>query len=208
MKRPALSNKQRAFVEHYLMCWNASEAARRAGYKNRANTAGAQLMSNNAIKAAIDARLADLQMSADEIKVRFTDQARGSMADFINTETDEIDLDKAETAGRLHLLKSFSHTRTSSEHSSSVTMRIELYDAQTALGNLARMRGMYLDKTALTDPSGENEYGGVTPDQRDRAIAAFADAVRAGLLAARPDGTGAVGAAERAAVGGDAEPGG
>ena len=27
-----LTDKQRAFVSQYLICWNASEAARRAGY--------------------------------------------------------------------------------------------------------------------------------------------------------------------------------
>ena len=31
----ALSKKQRVFVEHFLRCWNAAEAARRAGYSER-----------------------------------------------------------------------------------------------------------------------------------------------------------------------------
>src|SRR3990172_8007067 len=94
-KGPKLSNKQRAFIEHYLTCWNASEAARRAGYRGRANTIGARLLSNVVIAAAVEARLAELQMGADEILVRFTEHARGSMADFVDAGSASIDLSQA-----------------------------------------------------------------------------------------------------------------
>ena len=33
-----LTPKQRAFVEHYLESWNATKAARRAGYRGNSNT--------------------------------------------------------------------------------------------------------------------------------------------------------------------------
>ncbi len=57
----ALSNKQKAFVAEYLLCWNASEAARRSGYSARtARQQGARLLTNANIQTAIQARLATL----------------------------------------------------------------------------------------------------------------------------------------------------
>lgn len=83
----ALTTKQRAFVEHYLTCWNASEAARRAGYAgSRANQAGQEYLSKPDIQAAIQARLAELKMGADEVLTRLSDHARGTMEDFLQIE--------------------------------------------------------------------------------------------------------------------------
>lgn len=171
-KGAKLSNKQRAFVEHYLICWNASEAARCAGYSRKnANVVGPRLLANVGIKAAIDARLTELQMSADEILVRFTEQARGSMADFVDVNTTTIDLKKAKRARKLHLLKSL--TRTVGEFTD--TVKIELYDAQQALAHLARIRGMYVDKFAPTDPTGTKEYQPVSAEERARADAELSE---------------------------------
>ena len=39
-----LNLRQQVFAMHYLKCLNGSEAARKAGYKNRANTIAYQLM--------------------------------------------------------------------------------------------------------------------------------------------------------------------
>ena len=47
-----MTPKQQAFVEYYAACGNASDAARRAGYKN-ARMQGAQNLSKKEIKEAI-----------------------------------------------------------------------------------------------------------------------------------------------------------
>ena len=70
-----LTNKRIAFVEQYLQCWNASEAARRAGYKF-AGTEGHRLLQMAEIQAYVKLRLADMQMSADEVLNRLADHAR------------------------------------------------------------------------------------------------------------------------------------
>lgn len=50
-----LTEKQQRFVEHYVECWNGSEAARRAGYGKPGKPSFAvQLLSNPRIKAAIE----------------------------------------------------------------------------------------------------------------------------------------------------------
>lgn len=62
-----LTMKQRAFVDAYFETFNASEAARKAGYiGNRPNQAGQGFLSMPAVQAAIQSRLALLTAQADE----------------------------------------------------------------------------------------------------------------------------------------------
>jgi phage terminase small subunit len=78
-----LTRKQRVFVAEYLKCWNASEAARRAGYSVKtAYAIGSALLRNPEIKAAIDAAVEQIQMSANEALIRNTQVGRGDLGDF------------------------------------------------------------------------------------------------------------------------------
>lgn len=82
-KADRLTNKQKVFVAEYLKTWNASEAARRAGYSEKtAYAIGSKLLRNVEVKALIDACLAEIQMSADEAIVRNTQVGRGNLGDF------------------------------------------------------------------------------------------------------------------------------
>lgn len=140
----ALSAKRQAFIEEYLQCWNASEAARRAGYRGKANVVGPQLLANVSVQAAIKARLAEKAMTADEVLMRLAEHARGSMAEFIRvseTGTAWLDLRAAEKAGKLHLIKSYQ------EASDKFGAKLELYDAQAALALLGRAHKLFTDRT-------------------------------------------------------------
>ena len=86
-----MTTKERAFVEYYLTHWNATEAARLAGYKNP-NKLGPRKLVEVGIQQAIQARLSELKMSADEVLTRLSDQARGSMADFLRVDDETITL--------------------------------------------------------------------------------------------------------------------
>lgn len=148
-----LTARQRVFVEEYLTWWNASEAARRAGYKGRANTVGPRLLANVVIQEAIKARVDELSMSANEVLLGLTAQARSNLGDFIvigKKGAARIDLEKGRKAGKLRLVKKIAETK--------YGLAIELYDAQAAMVQIGRARGMFVDKTALTDPTGEREY--------------------------------------------------
>lgn len=136
----ALSNKQRVFVEEYLACWNATEAARRAGYAH-ANVQGSQLLANLSIKEAIQARIAEKAMTADEVLLRLADHARSTMADFVN-DAGDLDLRAAKQKGKLHLVKTYAVTDKSE--------RIELYDAQAALVHLGRHHGLFVDRQEVS----------------------------------------------------------
>lgn len=65
-EQPKLTVKQRAFVDHYLGVsqYNATDAARRAGYKNP-NTEGPRLLVNDGVRARIDQVLAELGVTRD-----------------------------------------------------------------------------------------------------------------------------------------------
>lgn len=77
-----LTEKQRRFVDYYVETGNASEAARRAGYSEKYINANApKLLQNTAIKAAINARLKELEdkriAKADEVLEFLTATLRG-----------------------------------------------------------------------------------------------------------------------------------
>lgn len=147
----ALTNRQQVFVEEYLRCWNATEAARRAGYsENSIRSIAAENLTKPDIKAYIDARLGELKMSADEVMVRVTDIARGSMADFLDDERQTLDLAKADRAGKLHLVKKFSHTVTDK----SENISIELYGADAALALLGKHHKLFVERTEHTGADG------------------------------------------------------
>lgn len=140
----ALTGKQQVFVENYLICWNETEAARRAGYAHP-NSNAHRLMVNDGIQTAIQERLSALAMSADEVLARLTAQARGSMTDFLDDDG-KINLVQAREHGALHLLKSRSVTKEGE--------RIELYDAQNALELLGKYHRLWTDKVEHSGPNG------------------------------------------------------
>jgi phage terminase small subunit len=88
-----LTERQRGFVEAYLVCLNASEAARRAKYSERtAGSIGHENLKKPEIAAAISAGFALRAMPADEVLARLADMARGSMSDFLRVDEEEITL--------------------------------------------------------------------------------------------------------------------
>jgi phage terminase small subunit len=148
--RRRLTNKQRAFIEHYLKCWNAAESARRAGYSERtARFIGSENLTKPNIRAEIDKRLEELAMSAAEVLARLTDQATASMADFISLDDEtgypRLDLKQAFERGKLHLLKKMRVT--DQGH-----LTIELHDGQKALMLLGQHHKLFTQKHEVEMP--------------------------------------------------------
>ena len=80
MKRVRLTIRQQVYVNEYLQCWNASEAARRTGSKGKAAWQQAWRMSRNVeVQAAISGRVQQAAMTADEALARLAAQARGDL---------------------------------------------------------------------------------------------------------------------------------
>nr|WP_211182041.1 terminase small subunit [Megasphaera elsdenii] len=79
-----MTEKQKRFIDYYIETGNASEAARRAGYSEKtAGWIGQENLQKPTIKAAIDARLKELEdkriAKADEVMQFLTSTLRGEV---------------------------------------------------------------------------------------------------------------------------------
>lgn len=130
-KRPSLTAKQQAFVNHYLICLNATEAARLAGYAHP-NQQGPRLLVNVGIRAAVDARFKELHLTADEAIARLATHARGDMGDCLDIDEHgwKLDLKKMKELGLTRLIKKISYNEYGPV--------IELYDVQTAIAQILK----------------------------------------------------------------------
>lgn len=135
-----LTRKRKVFIEEYLRCWNATEAARIAGYKFP-NRQGSFLLSVLGIQEAIEARIAEKAMSADEVLLRLAEHARGDLSEFVGPHG-AIDWVKVKEKGRV--LKSISHT-------AGKQSKIELYDAQSALALIGKHHRLFVERSENLD---------------------------------------------------------
>lgn len=154
----ALNAKQQAFIEHYLTCWNATQAAILAGYSEKsARKQGSRMSTNVDIQSAVQARLTELKMSADEVLTRLTEHARGSVASFVRvTPSGDLRGFNLSDDKPLHLLHKISiTTRTMKDDVSEERVSIELYDAQAALALLGKHHKLFVDKVEHTGADGQ-----------------------------------------------------
>jgi hypothetical protein len=129
-----LTAKQQAFVDEYVRCWNASEAARRAGYSPRtAYSIGQRLLKHVEAQAAIGARVDEMAMGADEALTRLAEQARADYVEYILADG-SVDLARMKRDGMMHLVKGIKPTR----HG----LMVEFVDAQAALFKIAAVHGL------------------------------------------------------------------
>lgn len=80
-----LTTKQRLFVEAYLANPNATDAARKAGYKGNDLTlkqVGCENLAKPYIAAAIEKRVEQAAMTADEVLHELANIARGDYSDY------------------------------------------------------------------------------------------------------------------------------
>lgn len=143
----ALTNKRRIFIEEYLQCWNATEAARRVGYKHP-NNQGPRLLLDVGIQGEIKRRLDEKAMGADEVLTRLAEQARGDIDECLTTDHGivMVDWEKLKRKGLTHLVKKFKQTKAGIE--------VEFYDAQSALVHLGKHHKLFVDRTEVTGKDG------------------------------------------------------
>jgi phage terminase small subunit len=136
----SLTSQQQVFVDEYLLCWNAAEAARRAKYSSKtAYSQGPRLLRIAEVRQQIDKRLSEMAMGSDEVLARLADHARGDMRDLFTKKRGHmvLDLVRAEKLGKLHLVKKY---RLGIDSES-----VELYDAQAALALIGRHHKLFAD---------------------------------------------------------------
>lgn len=148
-----LTDKQRAFIDEYMIDMNATRAAIRAGYaENSARSIGYENLTKPDIRQAIDERLKSRAMGADEAVARLATWARGDVSPFIRATTDDdgqpcivVDLTTDEARANLHLIKKIKQGMNGLE--------IELHDAKDAVLNLLKLAGKFVERV---EHSGKN----------------------------------------------------
>lgn len=124
------STKEQIWLIEYYKCWNATEAARRAGYKwpNKNGPA-------NKVKFAdeIKAHIEEIQMGADEVLIRLAEQARGDHSKYMTPIG--IDIKALIEDGKAHLIESIKPNQYGKE--------IRFYNAQSALQLIGKHHGLF-----------------------------------------------------------------
>lgn len=188
----ALTLKQEMFINAYLVCRNATEAARRAGYSRKtARQMGTENLSKPSISEAIRARVAEAEADADEVVRRLVDHSRGSMGEFLSFDKrGDVAFDLASAPDKLHLIKKFKKTvKTFGEDGSEVTYELELYDAQAALDKLGRYFRMWSDKDDEAELRRALKGLGLNYDDAvNRLSDEFQELIRAGAAGADASG--------------------
>lgn len=160
-----LPPKQRRLVVEYLRDLHQRNAAIRAGYSPKtADVQASTLLRKPKIRAAVELGMQLHCMPEAEVLKRLSDQARADADDFISIYESpllsadgqpildqdgqpivryfpSLDLKKARDRGKLHLIREVTYTA----HGPA----IKTYDAQAALVQIAKIRGMYKDEGIL-----------------------------------------------------------
>lgn len=144
----SLTGKQKNFVNEYLIDFNATRAAERAGYggdDNALASAASRLLRNVKVAQKIRERLFKSAMRTDEALGILGLQARFDPGPFLilGDGTDpKIDLEKMRDAGLTATIKSITPTRTGT--------KIEFESRQGAIDKILRAGGAYQDRVDVT----------------------------------------------------------
>jgi phage terminase small subunit len=138
----ALSKKQRIFIDEYLKCWNATQAALNAGYSERsAHTIGWENLQKLAIANEIKRRLDESAMSADEVIQAIGDIGRADIDKLIDIDDKgrpSFNFLRAKEQGYLNLIKSITPTPNG--------LKVELHDRMKALELMGKHHALFTDK--------------------------------------------------------------
>ncbi len=141
-----LTNKQRRFVDRYLVHLNAPRAAKEAGYSSRsARNQAHRMMTNDDISAAIESAMKErserLKISQDDVLRMLVDLVESNIGEICFWEKNKIlmrDLNEIPRE-RLSGIKKLSCRETSWGRSISITM----YDKVAALTLLGKHLGLF-----------------------------------------------------------------
>ncbi len=160
-KQKKLTIKEENFINQLpINGWNATEAARAAGYQGNYNTLrkiGSENLTKPHISTRVRARIEGLAATADEVLSLLGEHLRADLADLAPciAEDGALDLKKAKELGVSRQLKTMT-TRVLTRKLASgveereVHTRIELHDSQSAAAHLIKVLG-------IAQKAGENK---------------------------------------------------
>lgn len=184
ISKAKLNDQQKMFAEEYLIDYNATQAAIRAGYSEKtAKQQGSRLLSNadvqEEIRKANQRRLQRVQINQDQVLEEFANIGLLKIHQFYKLGGDD---------GKTPVLKEYEEmTPDQQEIFLRGTIHVDVKDRLRALEGLAKCLGM--DKLALTGgDGGPIEFGtGLTERERTERLVALFAAIRGRLAADAPD---------------------
>jgi len=188
--RMTLSYKQQRFIDEYMIDFNGTQAAIRAGYSPRtARHQAHQLVTDYRIQAELKARTAKLSEQASitvaEIVERLAAILRATMRDYLRmTAKGELALDFSRaTPQQMAAVQHLEIDRAAGEDADGAKkFRLRLYDKIAAADKLLRHLGAYRDRVEHSGPEGgpiEVATPPVTAERRLAAVIALIARVRA-----------------------------
>lgn len=154
--RPNLTDKQQAFVEHYLVCLNATEAAIKAGYsESSARQMGSANMSKPAIAAEIarrkEARKERLEVTAERVILELARIAFTSLPDVAEWDEDratfvpsrDLDTDAAAAVRTVKAKTTRYHGKDGQKDRTEVRLEVRMHDKLRALEALGKHLGLF-----------------------------------------------------------------
>lgn len=141
-----LSDAERRFVEEYCVDFNATQAAVRAGYSEKtAAQMGYKLVHKSSdVRDALRERLDEMSMSAEEALYRLSEQGRNVQMRYLQDDG-TFDLAALIEDGLGHLVKG-------TKRNAQGALIIEFHDAQAAIKEIAKIRGLLGPSGSERDP--------------------------------------------------------
>lgn len=178
----SLTPKQAAFVQEYLLDFNATAAAGRAGYTGNSSALaaiGSHNLANPAIRERIHQHLQDVALNAQQVINRLAHHARGSMADFVSQGPSgevEVDLAKALSLGAMDRVRFlvFDESRDDDGFLRRRRVEISLHDSLVALTQLLKAYQLPDGALATANKALSSDLHPETPEQ---ALCAIMDSV-------------------------------
>lgn len=148
--RPKLNNAQQMFVECYLRHFNATRAAKEAGYSEKtAHSQGPRLLKNVGIANAIRTRMKEAAMETDEVLYHLAQIARGDLGDVLD-KNGNVNIEAAREQGKTNLIKKVRSRAITTENSDISEAEAEAYDRLKALELIGRAHGIFTDRADIT----------------------------------------------------------
>lgn len=153
-----LTGKQQVFIDSYLSNgFNATEAARHAGYKGNDVTLasiGYQNLRKLQIASEISGRMNEHCASANEVLDVLTTQMRGSLVTVIRATGDKELADKLEETGadkllkKLEIIKTVKRTK-EEEEIEETRYKFEIHDPQSAAVHIGKHHKLFTDRQEI-----------------------------------------------------------
>lgn len=144
-----LTNKQKKFIDEYLVDLNATQAAVRAGYSpDTAGSIGAENLKKPEIKSRIDKAMAERSrrtgINQDRVLQELARIGFAKITDVVDPETAEIRTDASDDD--LACIQSIKIK----PNEFGTEREVKLYDKKSALVDLGKHLGLFKDKVELT----------------------------------------------------------